>query len=188
MTSSSYFQQSVQTITDFIAQSQAKLEEVSKLCIQTIAQGNKLMICGNGGSAADSQHFAAEIVGTFYNKSRKWLPALALTTDTSIITAVGNDLGYEQIFARQVEWLGQTWDVLIVISTSGNSKNCIQAIHQANKQWNITTIWLLWWTGWLLKDLCDHSLIVPSSDTPQIQQVHLCIYHWICMEIDKHFS
>ncbi len=188
MIAQDYFMQSATVITDFVNKGSSDLDDMTKICIETIVAGHKLMICGNGWSAADSQHFAAEIVGTFYNKSRKGLPAIALTTDSSILTAVGNDLWFEQVFARQVEWLWQHGDILIVISTSGNSKNCIQAVHAAKAIGWIQVLGLLGGTGGVLKDLCDYILIAPSSDTPLIQQTHLCIYHWICMQIDQHFS
>lgn len=188
MSAKSYFEQSAAIIQSFIATNEQALQDIAISCIQCIEKWNKLLICWNGWSAADAQHFAAEIVWTFYNKSRKALPAIALTTDTSAITAIWNDLWFDKIFSRQVEWLAQNGDILIAISTSWNSKNCITAIQQANAMWTVKTIWFLWNTWGEMLNICDYSLVVDSQDTPLIQQVHLCCYHWICAEIDKHFS
>lgn len=142
------------------------------------AEGGKILLMGNGGSAADSQHIAAEIVGRF-KKERKGLPAIALSTDTSILTSVGNDYGYEHIFARQVEALCQPQDVVIGISTSGNSKNVVRAIQVANSL-GATTVGLLGGTGGILSDLCDYSLVMPSDDTPRIQEAHILLGHCLC--------
>ena len=154
------------------------IEDVSQLIINAIKSGNKLMICGNGGSAADAQHVAGEFVCRFY-KDRVPLPAIALTTDTSIITSISNDYTYGQVFARQVMAIGKTGDILLGISTSGSSKNILEAFKVAQEM-GIKTILL---TGKEEKDIARISNIViktPSSDTPRIQEMHLLIEHLIC--------
>jgi D-sedoheptulose 7-phosphate isomerase len=173
--------------TELVAH-QATLKELNQLLpqIATVAQcmrdclknGGKILIMGNGGSAADSQHIAAEIVGR-YKRDRRGLPAIALTTDTSIITSVGNDFGFDFIFSRQVEALCNPADVVIGISTSGNSANVIKAIETA-KQIGATTVALSGGTGGKLAAMCDFSLIMPSSDTPRIQEAHIFVGHSLC--------
>ncbi|HEU4708099.1 MAG TPA: D-sedoheptulose 7-phosphate isomerase [Methylophilaceae bacterium] len=160
---------------------QAMLPQISavaerlRTCLQ---QGGKILLLGNGGSAADSQHIAAEIVGR-YKRERKGLPAIALTTDTSILTSVGNDYGYEYIFSRQIEALCGPLDVVIGLSTSGNSPNVVRAIETA-KEIGATTIGMTGGTGGKLTALCDFNLVVPSSDTPRIQEAHIFIGHVLC--------
>lgn len=149
--------------------------EAMQACINN---GGKILLCGNGGSAADSQHIAAEIVGRF-KKERKGLPAIALTTDTSILTSVGNDYGYDYIFARQVEALCRPEDMLIGITTSGNSANVVRAIEAANAI-GATTIGLTGGTGGKLNALCIHNIVVPSSVTARIQEAHIFIGHSLC--------
>ena len=144
----------------------------------TIARGGKILIMGNGGSAADSQHIAAEIIGR-YKKERRGMAAIALTTDTSILTSVGNDYGYDYIFARQIEGLCRPEDTVIGITTSGNSKNVVNAIIEANKIGAIT-IGLTGGSGGKLSELCKFNLIMPSSDTPRIQEAHIFIGHSLC--------
>ena len=144
----------------------------------TMQRGGKILIMGNGGSAADSQHIAAEIVGR-YKKERRGLPAIALTTDTSILTSVGNDYGYDYIFARQIEALCRPEDLVIGITTSGNSKNVVNAIMEANSIGAIT-VGLTGGTGGKLSELCKFNLIMPSSDTPRIQEAHIFIGHSLC--------
>ena len=154
------------------------IENVTQIIITAIKSGNKLMICGNGGSAADSQHMAGEFVCRFY-KDREPLPAIALTTDTSIITAISNDYAYDQVFARQVRAIGKKGDILFGISTSGASKNILEAFKVA-REIGIKTILL---TGAIEKTIAPYSDIViktPSSDTPRIQEMHLLIEHIIC--------
>ena len=149
------------------------------IILQTcIKNGGKVLLCGNGGSAADSQHIAAEIVGRFL-KERKGLPAIALTTDTSILTSVGNDYGYDYIFSRQVEALCAPNDVLIGITTSGNSANVVRAIETANAI-GATSIGLTGGTGGKLNGLCKHNLVVPSNVTARIQEAHIFIGHCLC--------
>ena len=141
-------------------------------------RGGKILIMGNGGSAADSQHIAAEIVGR-YKKDRRGLPAIALTTDTSILTSVANDYGYEHIFTRQIQALCRPEDAVIGITTSGNSQNVVNAIIEANAI-GASTIGLTGGTGGKLVDLCKFNLVVPSSDTPRIQEMHIFIGHSLC--------
>lgn len=143
--------------------------------------GNKVMLAGNGGSAADSQHIAAEFVSRF-EFDRPGLPSIALTTDTSMLTAIGNDYGYEHVFARQVQANGRAGDVFIGISTSGNSKNVIKAV-EACKAMGIVSV-ALCGAGGRLKELCDHALAVPSTHTPRIQENHILIGHVICALVE----
>jgi D-sedoheptulose 7-phosphate isomerase len=143
-----------------------------------IRNGGKILIMGNGGSAADSQHIAAEIVGRF-KKERKGLPAIALTTDTSIITSVGNDYGYHYIFARQVEALCRPEDLVIGITTSGNSANVVNAIEAANAI-GATTIGMTGGTGGKLNDLCKYNIVIPSNVTARIQEAHIFVGHSLC--------
>ena len=143
-----------------------------------LEKGRKILICGNGGSAADSQHMAAEFVGRFV-KERQSLPALALTVDTSLLTAVGNDYGFDCVFSRQVEGLGQAGDVLIAISTSGNSANVVKAVKTA-KEKGIYVIALTGENGGILAKESDLCLAVPSQVTARIQEMHIMIIHMIC--------
>lgn len=144
--------------------------------------GGKILLLGNGGSAADCQHIAAEIVGR-YKRERRGLPAIALTTDTSILTAVGNDYGFEHVFSRQVEALCTPKDVVIGLSTSGNSPNVLAAIHTA-RQIGAFTIGLTGGGGGKLAQCCDLSLVVASNDTPRIQETHILVGHMLCDLID----
>jgi D-sedoheptulose 7-phosphate isomerase len=144
--------------------------------VETLRSGKKILICGNGGSASDSQHFAAELIGRF-EKERDSLPAIALTTDTSILTALGNDFGYDCIFDRQVYGLGKPGDVLVGISTSGNSVNVIRAVEAANAK-RMCSIGLLGRGGGKIRDLVDLSIIVPHDVTARIQEVHEFILHY----------
>jgi D-sedoheptulose 7-phosphate isomerase len=152
-----------------------QVAEELKACLK---RGGKILLMGNGGSAADSQHIAAEIVGR-YKKERRGLPAIALTTDTSIITSVGNDYGYDYIFARQIEALCRPEDVVIGITTSGNSKNIVAAIEEANSI-GATTIGLTGGNGGKLSGLCKINLVMPSNDTPRIQEAHIFVGHSLC--------
>jgi len=153
------------------------LSVVDIIC-ESFKNGNKVIFCGNGGSAADAQHLAAELSGRFY-KDRKALPAEALHCNTSYLTAVANDYDYDSIYSRLVDGTMIKGDILIGISTSGNSKNIVKAFEVANQK-NITTISLTGEDGGLLKDLSDYSLRVPSSDTPRIQECHILLGHIIC--------
>ncbi|SAK84405.1 phosphoheptose isomerase [Caballeronia calidae] len=148
----------------------------------SMGSGGKLMLCGNGGSAADSQHLAAEFTGRFI-KDRRPLPALALSTDTSALTCISNDYSYDDVFSRQVAGLGRKGDCLIGISTSGNSANVLRAVESA-KDMGIRTIGLLGRDGGKLAKLCDMSIIVPSSVTARIQEAHILIGHTICGAVE----
>lgn len=161
------------------------IENIAKLCQQAIHDRNKIILCGNGGSAADSQHIAAEFVGRFV-KERVSLPAIALTTDTSILTAVGNDYGYDEVFRRQVEGLGREGDVLIGISTSGNSKNVLSAFAQAKKM-GIYTVAFTGGKNSKSEDIADIVLKVPSTVTARIQECHILVGHIICQYVDKEY-
>ncbi len=157
--------------------------ESAKIIINSIKKGNKLLICGNGGSAADSQHFAAELVGRF-KKDRKALPAISLTVDTSILTAWSNDYSFDTVFSRQVEAVGKKGDVLFGISTSGNSQNVIEAFKIANKT-GIYTIALSGKDGCKMKKYAKLNIIVPANDTARIQEAHILIIHILCSIIEK---
>lgn len=149
-----------------------------------LRNGNKILFCGNGGSAADSQHIAAELVVRYRSHvNRKALPAMALTVDTSILTACGNDYGFDKIFSRQVKAYGNEGDVLVGISTSGNSKNVILALEQAKKQ-KMLTIGLLGGDGGKMKDLCDFSVVIPTDVTARIQEAHIMVGHIWCESIE----
>jgi D-sedoheptulose 7-phosphate isomerase len=152
-------------------------------CLEAYRNQRKILIAGNGGSAADAQHFAGELVSRFYF-DRPALAAIALTTDTSILTAIGNDYGYEDVFSRQIQALGQAGDVFIAISTSGNSPNILKAIAQAKAQ-GLTVIGLTGRTGGKMKALCDLCLCVPSDSTPRIQECHLVLEHTLCACIEE---
>lgn len=160
-----------------------QVTDMGQLLIDCYEAGHKLMIAGNGGSAADAQHIAAEFVSRF-NFDRPGLPALALTTDTSILTAVGNDYGYEQVFRRQIEANGVGGDVFLGISTSGNSPNILRALEAARSK-GVTTFGLTGRTGGKMLELCDHCLCVPSEETPRIQEAHILIGHTLCAMVEQ---
>ena len=157
--------------------------EVGKKLVDVYKSGNKLLIAGNGGSAADAQHIAGELVSKFYF-DRPSLPAIALTTDTSIITAIGNDYGYEYLFSRQIEANGVKGDAFLGISTSGNSKNIIEGLKTA-KEKGLITIGLTGDNGGKMKELCDYCMCVPSNETPRIQEAHILIGHILCSIIEE---
>ena len=161
----------------------SQIQDFVNVLLQCFAGGNKVLICGNGGSAADSQHFAAELVVRF-KKERKALPSIALTTDSSILSACSNDYSFEEVFSRQVEALGSQGDILIGISTSGNSPNVIKAIESGKNQ-KLKTITLLGKNGGKLKGNADIELIVPSDNTARIQEVHIMILHIVCDLMEK---
>ena len=152
---------------------------------ERLTRGCRILVCGNGGSAADAQHFAAELTGR-YVKERRALAGIALTTDTSALTAIGNDYGFDRIFSRQVEALGRPGDLLVGISTSGNSPNVILAV-EAAKQLGIRTLGLLGRDGGKLRNLVDDALVVPCPITARVQEVHQMIYHFWCEAIEAHF-
>ena len=145
--------------------------------------GHKIFFFGNGGSAADSQHIAAEFIGRFQKERKSW-PAIALTTDTSILTALGNDYNFDIVFARQLEGLGQKGDVVFAISTSGNSKNVLAGVKQARAM-GMTTIGVTGGTGGALASACDIVIVAASSKTARIQETHLCIFHAICEIVEN---
>lgn len=158
------------------------IENSARLFVSTLENGGKILICGNGGSAADAQHLAAEFSGR-YEKERRALPAVALTTDTSALTAIANDYGFERVFARQVEALARPGDCLIAISTSGNSPNVIAAV-MASREIGCTVVGLTGESGKKLASLCDECVLVPSSRTARIQEVHITIAHIWCEYVD----
>lgn len=154
------------------------LERLARTITACLAADGKIFWMGNGGSAADSQHLAAEFVGR-YERERKGLASIALTTDTSILTSVGNDYGYEQIFARQIDALCRPGDIVVGISTSGNSPNVIQALELA-KQRGAITVGLTGAPGGMMRDKVDHCLVVPSKITARIQEAHILMGHLLC--------
>lgn len=162
------------------------MDSAGRLLTGVLERGNKILIAGNGGSAADAQHFAAELAGKFVHK-RKGLAAVSLTTNSSIVTAIANDFGYEEVFSRQLEALGTSGDVFISISTSGNSNNLVHAT-EVSKDMNIYSIGLLGNNGGRIGSLCDLAIIVPSLNTQAIQESHILIIHIICQIIDDHFA
>ncbi len=162
------------------------IEKAVRLVFDCLRNDHKVIFFGNGGSASDSQHLAAEFVGR-YEKERRALAAVALTTDTSILTAVGNDYGFERIFERQLEALGRKGDVVFGISTSGNSKNVLLGIAKA-KSLGLTTIGFSGRSGGELKRLVDVSLVIPSDKTSRIQESHIMIGHIICERVDELFA
>jgi D-sedoheptulose 7-phosphate isomerase len=166
----------------FFERSGRDVARAARMIIESMRGGGKLLIFGNGGSAADAQHVAAELAFKM-GREREALPALALTTDTSMLTAIGNDLSFDFIFARQIKALGRKGDVVLAISTSGNSPNVIEAVKQARAM-EIGTIGLLGSGGGKVTGLVDLSLIVPSNETPRIQEVHIAASHIICQLIE----
>lgn len=164
-------------------------DDIQKACdmaIETLKSGKKILIFGNGGSAADAQHIAAELMGR-YKTERESLPCIALTTDTSALTAIGNDYGYDRVFDRQLAGLSNAGDLAIGISTSGNSQNVINALKLA-KQKGLKTMGLTGRGGGAMNEACDLNVVIPSSDTPRIQEMHITIGHIICQAIDGAFK
>ena len=158
---------------------------ISERTADAMQAGRKLLVAGNGGSAADAQHLVAEFVVRLVD-NRPALRGIALTTDSSILTACGNDFGFDQIFSRQIESLGQPGDVFLGISTSGNSPNILRALEQARKM-EITTIGFSGNGGGKMRELCDHNVIIPSSVTMNIQECHLALEHIFCMLVECHY-
>lgn len=177
-----YFKESVEVKTKFLQENEDILEQAIIMITETIKQWNSVLICWNWWSAADAQHIAAELTWR-YKIERKSLPWIALTVDTSALTAIGNDYWFEHVFSRQLEWLGKKWDILIWISTSWNSENVIKAVEKAKEMW-IKTIGLLGKSWWKLKEMVDCALVVPSNVTARIQECHMTIYHTICHMVD----
>lgn len=176
----------LETINKTMETMQEALEEASKIAVETLKNGNKILLCGNGGSAADAQHIAAELVGR-YKTTRRGLPAIALTTDTSALTAISNDYGYDRVFERQVEALATKGDLIIGISTSGNSKNVLNALKCA-KTLECKTLGLSGNNGGAMNEMCNINLVIPSNDTPRIQEMHILVGHTICQIIDNELS
>lgn len=160
-----------------------RVEAVAEACIHAMKRGNKVLLAGNGGSAADAQHIAGEFVSRFAF-DRPGLPAIALTTDTSILTAIGNDYGYDKLFARQVQAHAQKGDIFIAYSTSGKSPNVIAALQEA-KNLGVVCVGMTGNRGGAMRDLCDYYLDVPSADTPKIQEGHAVLGHILCGLVER---
>ncbi len=170
----------------FDGEGEQVLTKIMELLAETLKRGNKILLCGNGGSAADSQHIAAEFVGRF-KKERRALPAISLTTDTSALTCIANDYSFDVVFSRQVEALGDKGDVLIAISTSGASKNVLAAV-KAAKAKGITTVGFSGRSGGELKKIADHCFVAKAQETSHIQEVHSTALHAICEILDHRFE
>jgi len=181
----SEFESHLETIETVMNNMEGDILRASQMAIDTLKNGKKVILFGNGGSAADAQHIAAELTGR-YKTERKGLPGLALTTDTSALTAIGNDYGYDRVFDRQVEALANEGDLLIGISTSGNSKNVISALAVGNET-GCKTLGFSGRSGGGMNDVCDLNLVVPSNNTPRIQEMHILFGHTICQCIDEAF-
>lgn len=165
---------------------EAAIARIGALLVERLGDDRRVFLCGNGGSAADAQHIATEMVCRF-ETNRRALPAIALTTDTSALTAISNDFGYEQVFARQVEALARPGDLLIGISTSGDSANVMRAVAQA-RDMGVESVGLLGRDGGKLLSMVDHPLVVPARDTARIQECHILIGHIWCAMIDTAFG
>ncbi len=182
----SSLEEHVTVFAALVAECYDSIEECGRLILDTVSRGKKVLICGNGGSAADAQHIAAEFVGR-YETERRALPAIALTTDTSALTALANDYSFERIFARQVEALAVEGDLLIAISTSGNSPNVIAAVLEARRK-GCTVVGMTGAGGKKLASLCDACLMVPSSRTARIQESHITVAHIWCEMVDTQLA
>jgi D-sedoheptulose 7-phosphate isomerase len=174
---------SIQVKRRFFAEHANDVERAAQIIVEAFKAGSKLLILGNGGSAADAQHIAGELVNRFLDGNRRGLPAIALTTDGGVLTCIANDTGFENIFARQIEALGARGDICLAISTSGNSPNVVAAVKQARSQ-GMQTVGLLGRDGGQVAPLCDLALIVPSKDTQRIQETHNLIGHILCELIE----
>lgn len=163
-------------------------DDILKACnmvVDVLKKGGKILLCGNGGSAADAQHIATELTGR-YKTERCGLPAIALTTDTSALTAIGNDYGFDRVFSRQVQALASSKDLLVAISTSGNSPNIIKALEEAKNK-GCKTLGLSGKGGGAMSEWCNLNIVVPSTDTPRIQEMHILIGHIVCQAVDDAF-
>ena len=160
-----------------------QIESIANCCVEAYKRGNKLLIAGNGGSAADAQHIAGELVSRFYF-DRPGLAAIALTTDSSILTSIGNDYGYDKLFARQIQANGSKGDIFIAISTSGNSNNIIHALEECQRQ-QVITVGFTGMNPCKMSELCDFCIQIPSLETPRIQETHILIGHILCAIIEK---
>ena len=173
-------------VVEKMAALEGEIASAGELCGTALAQGQRIYLCGNGGSAADAQHIAAELIGRFVH-DRRALPAIALTTDTSALTAIGNDYGYDEVFSRQVEGLCREGDILIAISTSGNSDSVLNGVDAAHRA-GASVIGLSGKSGGALDLKCDVSLVVPSDVTARIQEMHIVIGHLICALVEEHLG
>lgn len=162
------------------------IERIASALVEVVQRGGRILVCGNGGSAADSQHIAAELVGRF-KKERRPVAAVALTTDTSILTSLANDYGFDRVFDRQVEALGKKGDALIGISTSGASPNVLNALKKARQQ-GLLTVGLLGRDGGAARQLCDQALVIEGADTPRVQEMHILAAHILCALIEDAVS
>jgi D-sedoheptulose 7-phosphate isomerase len=176
-------QEHLETVQALLRSNINDIEQSGQMICDALVAGKKILLCGNGGSAADAQHIAAELVGCYEKLRRSW-PAIALTTDTSALTAVSNDLGYEQVFARQLAGLAQRGDILIAISTSGRSKNVLKAVERA-RELGCQTIALTGASSDPLGSLCDFTVAVPASRTSRVQEAHITIGHLWCEMVDQ---
>jgi D-sedoheptulose 7-phosphate isomerase len=167
-----------------LSEQTADIEKAAEILVMAYRQGKKMVLFGNGGSAADAQHLATELISGFTIHDRPSLPALALTTDTSALTAIGNDFDFDSVFSRQVESMANSGDVVMAISTSGNSKNVLRGAEMAKKKGAIV-VGMTGETGGKLKDLCDVCIRVPSKDTPRIQESHIAVGHILCALIER---
>lgn len=162
------------------------IDRAAQMILAALQRGNKLLICGNGGSAAEAAHFATELVGR-YARSRRSIPAIALSSDGSLVTCIGNDFGFDQVFSRQISGLAQPGDLVVVLTTSGNSANIVAALHEAKKL-GLETIALLGRGGGKAKGLATCELIIPGSHGPSTQEAHLFLIHHFCEPIDAAFD
>lgn len=180
-----HFQSSLAGLTKAVQSTDllATTHTIARAVTDALTSGNKLLLIGNGGSAADAQHIAAEIVGRYKQERAGWA-AIALTTDTSALTAIANDYGFEQIFARQIQGLARRGDVLFALTTSGRSPNILAALKTA-RDLGVTTVGFTGTKGESLRALCDHLFVSPTDDTPVIQQIHMMAMHAICDEVEQ---
>lgn len=176
-------EESISVKKDLLVSQAGAIEKAADAVIKSLRSGGRVIIFGNGGSAADSQHMAAELVGKFL-KERKGVPAIALTTNTSIITAIANDYSYDEVFSRQLDAIAGNNDIAVGISTSGNAKNVVRAVELANKK-GIATIGLTGRDGGRLAKIAKISIIVPSASTPRIQEAHVTVVHILCQMVEE---
>ncbi len=181
---SSIVADSIEVKRRYFAEHMGEVADAARVISDAFRAGGKLLICGNGGSAADAQHIAGEFVNQFLHTGRRALPALALTTDGGVLTCIANDTGFERIFARQVEAFGERDDVLLAITTSGNSPNVVAAIEEARRR-DMKVVGLLGRDGGRVRPLCDVALVVPSDDTQRIQETHNLIGHILCDLVEQ---
>ncbi len=182
----SIFEESIRVKQETLKTQSDKIVQAADQIVNSLESGGKILVMGNGGSAADSQHFVAELIGRF-QKERRSFPAIALTTDTSILTAIGNDYGFDKVFSRQIEGLGVPKDCLLGFSTSGNSANILEGFKKA-KALGLKTIGLTGGDGGKMKELCDVVIVVPSKVTARVQESHICIIHCLCEWIENRLS